>query len=119
MLDPGTLATLRDSEEVRIRTTSSKRRGVIIWIVVVGNDVFVRSFHGPSGQWFVAATADGHATLLFDERELPVRVTPVTDAHTIKAVSEAVLSKYASSPYSQAMVAPATLPTTLRLDADN
>ena len=47
---------------------------------------------------------------------LPVRVSPVDDPAMVEAVSQAFLAKYATSPYAQSIVTPATLPTTLRLD---
>jgi hypothetical protein len=45
-----------------------------------------------------------------------VRVIPVAEHDTIEAVNRAFLTKYATSPYAQSIVSPATLPTTLRLD---
>src|SRR5689334_7266103 len=116
VFDAATLATLRDSREVRIHTGARKGRGVIIWSVVVGDAVFVRSVRGPTGKWYVAAAADRQATLEAGGRHLSVRVTPVADAATIEAVSQAYLTKYATSPCAKAMAAPDTLPTTLRLD---
>ncbi len=114
--DAATLATLRDTKEVRIRTGTQKGRGVIIWIVVAGDAVFVRSVRGPTGKWFLAASSDGHATLGLGDRQLPVRVSPVDDPATIEAVSQAFLTKYATSPYAKSIVSLDTLPTTLRLD---
>jgi hypothetical protein len=116
MFDPASLASLRSTREVRIRTTRHKSRGVVIWIVVADDAAFVRSVRGPTGKWFAAAAADGTATLELDGRQLPVRVFPVTDQGTIEAVSQAFLTKYATSPFAQSIVAPDTLATTLRLD---
>ena len=114
--DAATLVLLRDTKEVRIRTSRHRSRGVVIWIVVADEAAFVRSVRGPSGKWFVAAAADGRATLEIGGRQLPVRVVPVADNETIEAVSQAFLTKYATSPYAQSIVSPATLATTLRLD---
>ena len=114
--DAATLALLRDTKEVRIRTSRHRSRGVVIWIVVADGAAFVRSVRGPAGKWFVAAAADGQATLEVGDRQLPVRVIPVADHDTIEAVSQAFLTKYATSPYAQSIVSPATLSTTLRLD---
>ncbi len=114
--DAAALVSLRDTKEVRIRTARGKGRGVVIWVVVVGDAVFVRSVRGPTGKWFVAASAEGQATIEVGDRQLPVRVAPVADNDTIDAVSRAFLAKYATSPYAQSMVHPDTLPTTLRLD---
>jgi hypothetical protein len=114
--DAATLATLSDSKEVRIHTGARKGRGVVIWIVVVDDAVFVRSVRGPTGKWYVAAAADRQAALEAGGRRVPVRITPVTDDATIEAVSQAYQTKYATSPYAKAMTAADTLPTTLRLD---
>jgi hypothetical protein len=114
--DAATLALLHAAKEVRIRTEGSKGRGVIIWIVVADDAVFVRSVRGPAGKWFVAAAADGRATVVIGERALPVHIAHVSDQATIEAVSQAFLSKYATSPYAQAMVRAEVLPTTLRLE---
>ena len=115
MFDPAILTALRNDKEVRIRT-GGQTKGVIIWIVAVGDDVFVRSVRGPKGKWNATASATGEATLEIGGRLIPVRATQVTDAAAIDAVSKAYLAKYAGSPYAQAMVAPDTLPTTLRLE---
>jgi hypothetical protein len=114
--DPAIVASARDSKEVRIRTARQKGRGVIIWIVAVGDALYVRSVRGPAGKWFVAASADGQAILDLGHRQFPVSVVPVTDQVTIDKVSQAFLSKYAMSPYAPSIVRAETLPTTLRLD---
>lgn len=114
--DAATVAALRDTREVRIRTARHKSRGVIIWVVVVDDATYVRSVQGPRGKWFIAAAADGQATLEVNDRQLPVRVIKVSDQATIDAVSQAFLSKYATSPYAQSIVRAETLPTTLRLN---
>ena len=64
----------------------------------------------------IAARTDGEATLVIDQRELPVRVTPAPDPADVAAVSQAILSKYATSPYARVMVSDEIVPTTLRLD---
>jgi hypothetical protein len=109
------LDALRRRKEVGIRT-GRNQRPVTIWIVVVDDAVFVRSVRGPQGKWYIAARADGEATLVIDQRELPVRVTPAPDPADVAAVSRAILSKYATSPYAQMMVSDEIVPTTLRLD---
>jgi hypothetical protein len=114
--DTAILAALRSDMEVRIHTGKKAGRGVIIWVVVVDDTVYVRSVRGPTGKWFVAAKAAGRAEVEVGQHRAPVRVTSVDDARTIDAVSQAYLRKYASSPYAKSMVAPETLPTTLRLD---
>lgn len=116
VFDAATLTTLRDSKEVRIHTGAQKGRGVIIWSVVVGDAVFVRSVRGPKGKWYVAAAVDRQAALEAGGRRVPVRPAAVVDEPTIDAVTQAYLTKYATSLYAKAMAAADTLPTTLRLD---
>ena len=114
--DQTTLGVLRDADEVAIRTSASPDRGIVIWIVVVGDGVFARSFRGPGAKWYVAAAVDGQAALELGDRQLPVRVTPAVDPAVIGDVSAAYLAKYATSPYAKEMVRTEILPTTLRLD---
>jgi hypothetical protein len=115
--DQTTLGVLRDAPEVAIQTSAGPRRGTVIWVVVVGDGVFVRSVRGPGAKWYTAALADRRATLALDDRRWPVEVTPVADPHVIDQVSQAYLAKYATSPYAKPMVRSEVLPTTLRLDA--
>jgi len=114
--DRAALASLHAAREVRIHVGERRVRGVVIWVVVADDAVFVRSVRGPARKWFVAATQVGRASLEIGDRQMPVSVVPIGDDATIASVSRAFLSKYASSPYVSAMVAPATLATTLRLD---
>ena len=114
--DASTLEMLRTADEIRIRTRKHKGQGVTIWIVTVGEQAFIRSFRGAQARWYVDAVADRQATLEVGDRQVAVRLMPVTDPATVGAVSQAYLNKYASSPYAKAMVAPELLPTTLRVD---
>jgi len=114
--DQTTLSMLRDADEVAIRTSANPDRPVIIWIVVVGDAVFARSFRGAGAKWYTASIGDGRATLELDDGRWPVGVTPVTEPAVIGQVSQAYLQKYAASPYAKEMVRSEVLPTTLRLD---
>ena len=114
--DQATRDALCNAREVAIRTSQKPDRAIVIWVVVVDDGVFARSFRGQRGRWYAEATADGQATLELDDRRLPVRVTPVESAAVVDAVSRAYLVKYAASPYAKEMVRAEALPTTLRLD---
>ena len=114
--DAQTLTTLRTAKEVGIRTSRHPDRAIVIWVVVVGDDVFVRSFRGPKALWYVAAATDGRATLEIGSQQIPVRVLPVADSVAIASISTAYLAKYATSPYAKEMVRAEILPTTLRLE---
>jgi hypothetical protein len=114
--DAETLRELRDLQEVAIRTQKHPGSAVVIWIVVADDEVFVRSFRGPRGRWYRDIAAGGPATLEVRGRAVPVQAIPAAGADAVARVSRAFLSKYGASSYAQAMVQPATLPTTLRLE---
>lgn len=119
--DPGTLLLLRRVREVRIETTSlggGKTRRVIIWVVVVGDQVFVRSYLGERGLWYREALRRPEVTLHAESEVLEATAVLADDAETVEAVSHAFREKYGKrSPGStEMMVQPHTLQTTLRLD---
>jgi hypothetical protein len=114
--DQTALGLLRDAAEIAIRTSASPARGIVIWIVVVDDLVFARSFRGASAKWYAAAIADARATLELDNWRWPIGVTSVADPAVIDKVSRAYLEKYATSLYTKEMVRSEILPTTLRLD---
>jgi hypothetical protein len=114
--DADLLRDLRGVEEVAIRTEKNPKSSVVIWVVVAGDDVFVRSFRGAKGRWYRDLAAGGPATLEFGGRRVAVQAVPANNKAAIEVASREYLAKYASSPYAQAMVQPDLLPTTLRLD---
>ena len=59
--DSGLLAQLRNTQEVRIHAGKAGDKTATIWVVVAGNDVFIRSVRGPKGRWYKAAAADKQA----------------------------------------------------------
>jgi hypothetical protein len=114
--DADILRELNDTKEVAIRTAKHPETAVVIWVVVAGGAVFVRSFRGAKGRWFKDLAEGGPATLEIGSRRLAVQAVPTADEAAIAQASREYLAKYGSSSYAQAMVQPALLPTTLRLD---
>jgi hypothetical protein len=56
------LVRIGSAEELQIssrRLNGSLRRFVTIWTVRYGDDIYVRSAHGPENGWFVRAVASG------------------------------------------------------------
>jgi hypothetical protein len=106
------------SEEVEIETSADdgRTRRTIIWIVVDGGDVFVRSVRGPLGRWYREAAARGEATMHVDGRSIPVIVRPATDEQSVARTSLALERKYSPGGPLRSMLRPEVVETTLRLD---
>jgi branched-chain amino acid transport system substrate-binding protein len=110
------LHELRDVGEVRIRTETHPRTAPIIWVVVAGDEVFVRSWRGAEGRWYRDLAAGGHATLEFAGRRLAVQAIPTNDTDAVARASREFLTKYRRSPHAREMVRSDILSTTLRLE---
>ena len=114
--DADTLRALREVQEPLIRTGRHPETAVVIWVVVDGEDVFVRSWAGTRGRWYRDLAAGGPATLEFAGRRLAVQAVPAGDAASIERTSRGILRKYRRSSHTQEMVRAEILPTTLRLE---
>ena len=118
--DPETLNLLDETDELYIETSrdaDSPDYRTIIWAVVVGDEVFMRSVRGRKGRWYQRISAHPEGALLVGDTLIPVRAAPATDAATVDAVSEAFRSKYehAWPGPTAGIVRPEVLPTTLKL----
>jgi hypothetical protein len=113
------LDLLATTKEIRVETRSAagEVHKTIVWPVVRDGVVYLRSYKGPHGRWYREATADPDIALLFDRRRLPARAVPATDPASVEACSAALREKYPRSYSLEAMLAPAVLPTTIRIDA--
>lgn len=114
--DADTVRALHEAKEVSIRTAKHPANAVPIWVVVAGDEVFVRSAYGAKGRWYRDLAAGGAATLELAGRRLAVQAIPEQGPATVEAVSREYLHKYGPGPYSEMMVKPETLSTTLRLE---
>jgi len=118
--DTETLRILDETKEVYIETRrdgDSPEHRTIIWVVVVEDEVFVRSVRGQRGRWYREISSNPEGAMHVEDDRIPVHATPATDEPTVDAVSDAFRSKYEeSSPGpTAAMVRPEILPTTLKL----
>jgi hypothetical protein len=97
------------------RRDGSLRRPVPIWVVRVGDDVYVRSWRGPDGSWFRAAQRTHEGRISAGGVEKDVRfVDPGADVDD--AVDAAYRAKYGRYPaYVEPMLAPPARATTLEL----
>ena len=114
--DADTLRELRDVRELRIRTERHPKTAVVVWIVVAGDEVFVRSWLGARGRWYRDLKAGGPAILEFAGRRIEMQASPASDDTSIARASAEFLRKYKSSSHAQEMVRSEILPTTLHLE---
>ncbi len=116
--DANILNQLANTEEIEIETHSAtgRTRRTIIWVVVDGQDVYMRSWRGLKGRWYQEITANPDAAIHVDGQRLAIHAVPVTDEALIARVSNNILRKYRRSPSANGMVRKEILPTTLRLE---
>ena len=115
--EPGDLALLADTEEIEIETAApdGSAHRTIIWVMVDGDDAFIRSVRGRDARWFREATADRHVVVHAAGRALPATVEPAADADSIRRTDEALTRKYTGIEGYPEMLEPAIADTTLRL----
>jgi hypothetical protein len=111
------LAKLAELEEIEVETRSPDGvvHRTIVWPVVRDGTVYLRSYKGPDGRWYREAVADPAVALHVDGRRVPARAVPAGDPASVEACSAALRDKYRGDASLRAMLAPAVLPTTLRL----
>ncbi len=120
--DEHELRLLKDAEEIEIETgaellETDKIQRTVLWVVVVGQEVYVRSVNGTQGHWYQHLTANPAGVIYADEIRMPVHAAPVFDTQLQRKVSEAYLRKYAQYPQDVAwIIGPEVLATTLRLE---
>jgi len=109
---------LAATREVRIETQrpGGAVHSTIIWVVVDGEDVFVRSWKGAGARWFRETRANPDVTVIAADQRIPATAVAATDADSVRRCSDSILAKYRSSSSALSMVADDILDTTLRLD---
>ena len=110
---------LAQIEEIRIETkaASGDVHRTIIWVVVDGEETYIRSVKGETARWYREALSRPDVSLLADGRAIPVTATAAADEASIARCSEALTAKYSHDPALRSMLRPRTLPTTMRLEA--
>ncbi|HEY0189271.1 MAG TPA: DUF2255 family protein [Cellulomonas sp.] len=96
------------------RPDGALRPAVTIWLVRVGDDLYVRSAHGPQNGWFRRALAAGTGRVTFGGQGVDVTFEPAPD-DVHPALDAAYRTKYARydphyvEPVVSALAATATL----------
>ena len=112
------LALLADTEEIEIETArpGGPPHRTIIWVVVDGDDAFIRSVNGAGARWYREAVADPSVTIHAGERALQARAMAAPDPDSVKRVNDALERKYTGSVGLREMLVPDIFDTTLRVE---
>jgi hypothetical protein len=90
------LAAIGDAEEVRVasrRADGTLRKPIRIWVVRVGDDLYVRSAYGLQNPWYVRAVAAGAGRITVGKNGYDVMFVSAGRA-TDAAVTAAYHAKY-------------------------
>jgi hypothetical protein len=109
---------LADVEEIRIgfRRPDGSTRSVPIWVVQVGDHIYVRSVRGPKGGWYRRLRANPDGEVRDGGHRHRVHAETVTDADTLAQVTRAYATKYAGSPFVRPLLGGPSVEATLRLN---
>lgn len=111
------VAAARDGKMLRIRA-GAEHRFIGIWVVVVEDRVFVRSWSVKPRGWYRAFLEDPRGAILVDGEEIPVRAVRPRGERLKDEISRAYLDKYgtrSSIKYARDMGRPKSRATTTEL----
>lgn len=113
------LEKIGNAEELRIATRrgdDTLRKKVTIWVVRVGDDLYVRSVNGRTGTWFRGVLTRHEGRIWAGGVEKDVTFVEETDPALNDRINEAYVSKYGRYPqYVAPMVTPEVRAATIKL----
>ena len=89
-----TLAVLRESKGLRIRAGTGQHRFIGIWVVVVKDRVFVRSWSVKPNGWYRTFLKEPRGTVHVADCKIAVRALRIKSERVRDAVDRAYLDKY-------------------------
>jgi hypothetical protein len=112
------LAVLHDSKILGIRAGVQPHRFLGVWVVVVNDRVFVRSWNDKPGGWYRAFAAEPRGAIQIGRRQIRVRAIKRRGERLMKAIEAAYKEKYntrASRKYVIGFARPRRRATTIEL----
>jgi len=88
------LAILRRAKGLGIRAGKSQHRFVGIWVVMVEDRVFVRSWSVEPNGWYRTFLKEPRGTIKVAGQEITVRAVRISDKRLCDAIDRAYLEKY-------------------------
>ncbi|GAA1769398.1 DUF2255 family protein [Luedemannella helvata] len=100
-----------------LRPDGTPRSSVIVWVVRVDDDLYVRSYRGADAAWFRGTRARAEGIIEIDDTIRDVAFVDETDPATNDRIDAAYRVKYRShgAQYVDAMVTPEVRATTIKL----
>ena|SRR5258708_3305671 len=112
------VAKLREGKGLRICAGTGDHRFIGIWVVVVKDRVFVRSWSVKPDGWYATFIAQPHGAIRVADRDLPVETVRTRDKRILDAIDRAYLEKYntpGAIKYAQDLGSPQSRAATLEL----
>lgn len=91
---PPAIALAIDATRYFYLRAGTEHRFIAVWVLLVGERVFVRSWNDKPGGWYRAFRREGVGTIKVDNREITVRARPVTSAKLLDLMEVAYAEKY-------------------------
>lgn len=91
---PEVLAILRERKGLSIRAGNGKHRFIGIWMVMVGDRVFVRSWSIKPDGWYKAFLKEPEGAIRLPDHEIAVRAVRIKSERLRDAIDRAYLAKY-------------------------
>ena len=91
------LAILREAKSLRIRAGTGQHRFIGIWVVVVKDRVFVRSWSVKPNGWYRTFLKEPRGTIQVKDRKIAVYATRIKSERLRDAVDRAYLDKYSTA----------------------
>ena len=89
-----TLAALRESRGLRIRAGTGQHRFIGIWVVIVRDRVFVRSWSVKPNGWYRTFLKEPRGSIQVADRKIAVRAIRTKSEDLRDAIDRAYLDKY-------------------------
>jgi hypothetical protein len=111
------IGTADELEIAPLRRDGTLRNPVTIWVVRLGDDLYVRSYGGRGGSWFRAAQARHEGRIRAGGVEKDVTFVEESDPSVNDQIDAAYRAKYRGhgASYVNAMVAPEARAATIKL----
>ncbi len=112
------LAVLREGKGLRIRAGTSQHRFIGVWVVVVKDRVFVRSWSVKPNGWFRTFMKEPRGAIQVADHEIAVRAVLTRDERLRDVVDRSYLEKYNTAgalKYAKDLGSPKSRATTIEL----